>query len=75
MSGNVYEWVMDWYKADYYRSASARNPKGPSSGHGRVVRGGSWGGSNPSDFRAAFRFGRKPVTTDDYLGFRCAKAP
>ncbi|MDP6620335.1 MAG: SUMF1/EgtB/PvdO family nonheme iron enzyme, partial [Nitrospinota bacterium] len=30
MSGNVWQWVGDWFKADYYRSAPARNPKGPA---------------------------------------------
>ena len=78
MSGNVYEWVRDWYKADYYRSASARNPKGPSSpssGNGRVVRGGSWSNSGPTVFRAAYRGRYRPGFGFDILGFRCAKAP
>ena len=35
--------------------SAARNPKGPSSGTFRVVRGTSWFYVSPSLFRAAFR--------------------
>ena len=75
MSGNVWEWARDWFKADYYRSAPARNPKGAASGLWRVVRGGSWSVNNPTVFRAAFRFGDQPGSRNNVLGFRCAKAP
>lgn len=40
MSGNVWEWCQDLYGR--YSSASQTNPKGPSSGSGRVFRGGGW---------------------------------
>ncbi|MCA9579116.1 MAG: SUMF1/EgtB/PvdO family nonheme iron enzyme, partial [Myxococcales bacterium] len=40
MSGNVWEWVSDWYGA--YPSGAVRDPSGPTSGDGRVLRGGSW---------------------------------
>ena len=40
MLGNVYEWCEDW-KGDY-PSGNVKDPRGPSSGLGRVVRGGSW---------------------------------
>jgi len=40
MSGNVWEWVRDWYGA--YSSDAQTNPTGPVSGFSRVIRGGSW---------------------------------
>jgi sulfatase modifying factor 1 len=75
MSGNVWEWVSDRFGKDYYRTAPARNPKGPPSGVERVVRGGSWYLLNPSHFRAAFRIRGLPGGRSNFLGFRCAKAP
>ena len=40
MSGNVREWCSDWYGS--YSSSSQTNPKGPSTGSYRVLRGGNW---------------------------------
>ena len=40
MSGNVCEWCQDWYGS--YSFIPQTDPTGPSSGSGRVFRGGSW---------------------------------
>ncbi|OFY14117.1 MAG: hypothetical protein A2X02_02470 [Bacteroidetes bacterium GWF2_29_10] len=40
MSGNLWEWVNDWY--GNYTSDAKTNPTGPVSGIGRILRGGSW---------------------------------
>ncbi|MBN1593367.1 MAG: SUMF1/EgtB/PvdO family nonheme iron enzyme, partial [Candidatus Coatesbacteria bacterium] len=42
MSGNVWEWVSDFYGADYYGSSPTENPTGPVVGSSKVIRGGAW---------------------------------
>jgi formylglycine-generating enzyme required for sulfatase activity/protein-disulfide isomerase len=76
MSGNVWEWVADWYDADYYAALAdgAVNPRGPGSGEYRVLRGGSWNDTYASFFRAAYRLLRYPNFRDLKYGFRCARS-
>jgi formylglycine-generating enzyme required for sulfatase activity len=40
--GNVWEWCSDGYWESYYGHSSAIDPRYPSSGPYRIVRGGSW---------------------------------
>ena len=42
MHGNVWEWCQDWFDSAYYGTSTDQDPKGPSSGSARVLRGGSW---------------------------------
>ena len=42
MAGNVWEYVSDWYDADYYSNSSQENPAGAENGVYRMIRGGSW---------------------------------
>ncbi len=70
MSGNVWEWVNDWYWL--YESKAQNNPKGPSNGTYRVRRGGSWGNLS-SGCRVTVRDGAGlPDSRDDHGGFRLA---
>ncbi len=72
MSGNVWEWVSDWYDSKYYESASINNPPGPKKGTEKILRGGSWSGE-PSTLRTSFRFRLLPENKNFHIGFRCAK--
>jgi len=71
MAGNVREWVRDWYGTDYYRSSPTRDPRGPTEGFYRVMRGGSWINSIER-IRASARRGGDPWHAHDFHGFRCA---
>ena len=76
LSGNLWEWVHDWYAADYYESLAdgVVNPGGPPEGTSRVMRGGSWYESNPLYLRSATRSSFAPGLGDVGLGFRCARS-
>ena len=67
MSGNVYEWCADRYGD--YSSSSQTNPKGPSSGQTRVLRGGGWS-LNARFCRVSFRISSNPAGGLIYGGFR-----
>ena len=73
MSGNVLEWVADWYSAAYYKSSPTSNPLGPDDGQERVIRGGAWA-TNDYYVSSARRWGPGGASFQHRaLGFRCAQ--
>ncbi len=72
MSGNVWEWVNDWYGS--YPAGAQVAPPGPTTGSSRVFRGGSWA-FNSSSCRASIRFYAGPFNFSDNIGFRAARTP
>jgi len=72
MSGNVWEWVWDWYGA--YDNSVDVDPIGPGFGYQRVIRGGSWANS-PDELRVANRFSRPPSHRSAQIGVRFVRRP
>ena len=72
MSGNVTEWLSDWFRDDYYANSPDFNPLGPDEGKERAVRGGAWH-FHWFDIRIAGRAERNPDYRDETLGFRCVR--
>jgi formylglycine-generating enzyme len=72
LAGNVEEWVADWFQD--YPKTSESNPRGPSTGDTRVLRGGHYGDSR-AFLRAAARGHDLQSARRPYRGFRCARSP
>jgi len=69
MSGNVWEWVQDWY--NFYKADALTNPTGPITGSSRLYRGGSFE-DIADDCRVSYRYGNPPASRFRNLGFRLA---
>jgi formylglycine-generating enzyme required for sulfatase activity len=79
MSGNVWQWTMDWFRPDTYADRTrgvVRNPAGPPDGIGpgpsRVLRGGSFlcNDSYCRGYRVSARSSGAPDTGGPHIGFR-----
>lgn len=70
LSGNVWEWVQDWYAA--YDTVASSNPEGSKLSFYRSLRGGGWR-STPQELRSAYRNGAAPDYHADDVGLRCVR--
>jgi formylglycine-generating enzyme required for sulfatase activity len=74
MSGNVFEWVWDYWddSTENYSNISNADPLGAEQGQFRIYRGGSWF-SDAWYSRTSFRSRGTPKTHSVVLGFRLVK--
>jgi formylglycine-generating enzyme required for sulfatase activity len=83
MASNGYDWIDDWYAADYYAHSPKQDPKGPANGLDKVARGFPNGpsydtGQTINRFKMAPDFdlrGKDSILTHapaDQYGIRCA---
>jgi formylglycine-generating enzyme required for sulfatase activity len=72
LGGNVSEWVSDLYGATYYASSPRQDPRGPSAGETRVIRGGGFW-MYPGNLNISNRDHNWTGFRMAGLGFRCAR--
>ncbi|MDC0588913.1 PEGA domain-containing protein [bacterium] len=71
MSGNVAEWVNDYFDIRPNRSESEVDPRGPEQGSKHVIRGASWALASRTELRLSYRDSGTDGRID--LGFRIAR--
>jgi formylglycine-generating enzyme required for sulfatase activity len=71
MSGNVAEWVHDFYGAVGAIGGVEVDPLGPSEGQFHTIRGSSWAHGSVTELRLSFRDFGEEVRDD--VGFRIAR--
>jgi formylglycine-generating enzyme required for sulfatase activity len=75
MTGNVWEWVSDWFHVTFRTVDRHHDPQGPSRGLNKVQKGGSYlcHHSYCGRYRVAARQGSTPDSSTGNVGFRCAR--
>lgn len=75
ITGNAWEWCVDWFHPAYHAWATRINPVGPRRGTGKVIKGGSYLCHNSycNRYRVAARSANTPDSTTTNMGFRCVR--
>jgi formylglycine-generating enzyme required for sulfatase activity len=73
MSGNVREWVADWFDDNYYKYSPYKNPTGPEAGIERAMRSGAYD-ARYNGIETYQRFKHEPDSAGLSRGFRCAES-
>ena len=84
MAGNVHEWCLDAYQADFYKDSPDRNPIAGADSITDIInnykdvkspcvlRGGGWV-FGPDQVRVSCRYNQPPEESSRFIGFRCVK--
>ena len=72
MSGNVFQWMADWYGPRKATNSIITDPQGPAKGTKKIAKGGCYD-SLAEELRVAKRLPLAPEYCDPYTGFRVAK--
>jgi sulfatase modifying factor 1 len=72
MDGDVWQWVWDIYDGSYYQYSPSENPKGPTEGLYRVMRGGAWY-NNASYITVSSRQNNTPDFRQNSVGIRLVR--
>lgn len=73
VSGNVWEWCLDWFSPDYHKKTDSLNPVNMEESAGKSIRGGSYlcHKSYCNRYRVAARTMNTPDSSTGNMGFRC----
>ena len=71
MSGNVSEWINDYFEISPVRGEPLLDPTGPEAGDRHVIRGASWARASRSELRLAYRDAGRDGNLE--IGFRIAR--
>lgn len=75
MTGNTWEWCADWFSNDFHLTGPRVDPRGPESGTGKVMKGGSFlcHRSYCNRYRVAARSSNTPDSSTSHISFRCVR--
>lgn len=75
ITGNAWEWCIDWFDPAFHVTASRLNPVGPPRGARKVMKGGSYlcHASYCNRYRVAARTSNTPDSATTNISFRCVR--